>query len=80
MLKKCQSDQYKDDYSWTCYKETNGSIIIYHSNVDNYTDVQNNNSLPIVLYDDTLTDTESEWDSYFTLAIIAVSVGKTIRF
>ena len=37
---------------------------------------QNNDSLPIVLYDDILNDTESEWDSYFSLAIIAVSVGK----
>ena len=76
-MPKCYCDQYKDDYSGTCYKETNETIVIYHSNIENYTDVQNNNSLPIVLFDDTLNDTESEWDSYFSLAIIAVSVGKT---
>ena len=71
----CYCDQYKADYNSTCYavSPSNSSIIIYHSNVDNYTDIHNDNGLPLVQFE---PESDNTWDSYFTLAIAAVSIGE----
>ena len=46
--------------------------MVYHSNIDNFVDVPNNKSLPFVMHE----QPDEQWNSYYTLAIAAVSIGK----
>ena len=70
-LPSCYCDQYKADYNSTCYAKRNDTILVYHSNIENFADVPNNRSLPFVMHE----QPEEEWNSYYTLAIAAVSIG-----
>ena len=74
-MPSCYCDQYKSEYNSTCFamSQSNSSIIVYHSNVDNFTDVENDKSLPFVQFE---PESDDAWDNYFTLAIAAVSIGK----